>query len=105
MNAIILPKIKCGDANPNGNIYAFYKGGCEKEINKIESYRCTGCGGWFHKECILKHFKLEKKHDWGRIEEQNRIINMIDAKYIENASEELLYYEWNQLKKIIKSNE
>lgn len=59
-------KIKCGNANPNGNIALFYKGGCKKELKIEDAYRCTGCGGWFHIECILEHFRLEQKHDVGR---------------------------------------
>jgi hypothetical protein len=56
-------KVKCGDANPNGNISLFYKGGCKKELDKENAYRCVGCGGWFHYKCILKHFELEEGHD------------------------------------------
>lgn len=59
-------KIKCGDANPNGNISLFYKGGCKQELNIEEAYRCVGCGGWFHYECILSHFRLERGHDNAR---------------------------------------
>jgi hypothetical protein len=58
--------VKCGDANPNGNIYMFYKGGCKEEVSKLEAYRCTGCGGWFHLDCIFKHFELEAGHDFAR---------------------------------------
>ncbi len=58
--------MKCGDANPNGNISLFYKGGC-KQNDKLENmYRCVGCGGWFHYKCILKHFELEEGHDNAR---------------------------------------
>ncbi len=31
-----------------------------------DAYRCVGCGGWFHYDCILKHFELEKGHDNAR---------------------------------------
>jgi len=58
--------IKCGDANPNGNISLFYKGGCKSVLPKAVAYRCVGCGGWFHLECILRHFELEKNHDNAR---------------------------------------
>jgi len=58
--------MKCGDANPKGNISLFYKGGCKKELKLKDSYRCTGCGGRFHYECILKHFELEEGHDNAR---------------------------------------
>lgn len=61
---------ECGDANPKGNIAFTFKGGCLKEVFIKEAYRCTGCGGWFHKQCILKHFELEKEHDFGRNEER-----------------------------------
>ena len=73
-------KIKCGDANPKGNIELFYKGGCKKELDKREAYRCVGCGGWFHKECIIKHFELEKGHDYGRQKEREEIIEIIEEK-------------------------
>lgn len=59
-------KVTCGDANPTGNIALFYKGGCGKQLDVRESYRCTGCGGWFHHDCILKHFEEEEGHDVAR---------------------------------------
>ena len=93
--------IECGNANPNGNISLFYKGSCKKDIDKLEAYRCTGCGGWFHKECILKHFKLEARHDWGRVEEKKRIIEIIDSEYKKTASEGLIYEDWLEIKKMI----
>lgn len=65
--------VRCGDANPKGNIYMTFKGGCERNLNIADAYRCTGCGGWFHKDCILKHFEEEKSHDWGRQQERERI--------------------------------
>lgn len=58
--------IKCGDANPKGNIALFYKGGCKKPLKIEEAYRCVGCGGYFHLDCILKHFELEEGHDNAR---------------------------------------
>lgn len=76
-NAINM-KITCGDANPKGNVALTYKGGCKKELNIKDAYRCTGCGGWFHKECILKHFELEKKHDYGREKIKREIIKLIE---------------------------
>lgn len=75
-----MEKVKCGDANPKGNIALKYKGGCGEELNMEDAYRCTGCGGWFHKECILKHFKLERKHDVGRNDLKKEIINIINNK-------------------------
>jgi len=66
-------KVMCGDANPNGNVYMTSKGGCRRSANIQDMYRCTGCGVWFHKDCILEHFKLEKEHDWGRQEERKEI--------------------------------
>ena len=75
-------KVRCGDANSKGNIQLIFKGGCNKELNIKEAYRCTGCGGWFHKECILEHFKLEKEHDVGRNKLREEIIEIIDN-YIE----------------------
>ena len=71
-------KVECGNANPNGNIALKYKGGCGKELNIKDAYRCTGCGGWFHKECILKHFKEEQKHDVGRNNLKEETIKMIN---------------------------
>ena len=62
-------KIKCGDANLKGNIQLTYKGGCRNELDIKDAYRCVGCGGcggWFHYDCILKHFELEKGHDNAR---------------------------------------
>ncbi|MDD4410842.1 MAG: hypothetical protein PHE32_04015 [Candidatus Shapirobacteria bacterium] len=59
-------KVTCGDANPNGNIAFTYKGGCRGELDITEAYRCVGCGGWFHLDCILKHFELEEGHDNAR---------------------------------------
>lgn len=71
--------IRCGDANSDGNIELFYKGGCKKNIDKLKAYRCVGCGGWFHKKCILKHFELEKEHDIGRNNLKKDIINIIKS--------------------------
>lgn len=68
---------ECGNANPNGNIKLTYKGGCMKIIDIEEAYRCTGCGGWFHKECIFDHFKQEKEHDFGRHEERIKIKKLL----------------------------
>jgi len=56
----------CGDANKNGNVEMTYKGGCRAIVILEDVYRCGGCGGWFHKECMYKHFELEKSHDYGR---------------------------------------
>jgi len=58
--------MKCGDANPKGNVGMFYKGACKKELKMENAYRCVGCGGWFHLDCILKHFELEEGHDNAR---------------------------------------
>lgn len=74
-------KIECGDANPKGNVRFTYKGGCRKEIDIIEAYRCVGCGSWFHKECILKHFELEKEHDYGRQAERKRLKKELNKLY------------------------
>lgn len=77
---------ECGNANPNGNIALTYEGGCGKQINIEDAYRCTGCGGWFHKECIIKHFKKEKDHDWGRHEERNQIVKKLRKYQKENQT-------------------
>lgn len=70
-------KVICGDANSKGNVYLHFKGGCGKKLEINKAYRCVGCGGWFHKECILKHFELEKKHDVGRNNLKEELINFI----------------------------
>lgn len=70
-------KAICGDANPKGNVMMIYKGGCRKEIDITEAYRCTGCGGYFHLECIKKHFEMEKQHDVGRNNLKMEIISII----------------------------
>ncbi len=59
-------KIKCGDANPHGNIAMTSKGGCGKELDILDAYRCTGCGVHFHLDCIYKHFEEEEGHDVAR---------------------------------------
>lgn len=59
-------KLKCGDANPSGNVSFLFKGGCGKMVEIKDAYRCTGCGGWFHLDCILKHFEEEEGHDNAR---------------------------------------
>lgn len=64
-------KILCGNAG-NG-IYLTFKGGCHEELTYNECYRCTGCGGRFHKDCIMEHFKLESNHDWGRQQERDKL--------------------------------
>ena len=65
--------VKCGDANPKGNIALNFKGGCGKDVDIAEAYRCTGCGGHFHLDCIKKHFELEKEHDVGRAKVKKEI--------------------------------
>jgi len=64
-------KLICGNASDN--LYLTFKGGCRKLLEIESCYRCTGCGGRFHKDCILEHFKLEATHDWGRQQERERI--------------------------------
>ncbi len=59
-------KVICGDANPGGNIAMTSKGGCGKELELIDAYRCTGCGVHFHLDCIYKHFEEEENHDVAR---------------------------------------
>ena len=56
----------CGDANPNGNVELFYKGASKKPLKLKDAYRCVGCVGRFHLECILNHFEKEKGHDQAR---------------------------------------
>lgn len=62
---------KCGVMG--GNVYLRFKGGCEKEDDVKNMYRCGGCGGWFHKECLYKHFESEKEHDYGRQQETEQL--------------------------------
>lgn len=69
--------MNCGDANKNGNVELTFKGGCRKKVSLRESYRCSGCGGWFHKDCMVNHFKLEKDHDWGRKQKRDRLEKLI----------------------------
>lgn len=57
---------KCGVMG--GNVYLKYKGGCEENDDIKNMYRCGGCGGWFHKDCLYKHFNLERRHDYGAYE-------------------------------------
>ena len=101
-------KVKCGNANPKGNIALKYKGGCGKELDIKDAYRCVGCGGWFHKDCIIEHFKQEKTHDWGRMEERKEMIELVKKR----ISDEITYqvkigskqasYKISVLYKIIK---
>jgi len=55
-------EVICGDANPKGNIGLYFKGCCKKKLPIEEAYRCTGCGGWFHRDCIFEHFEKEERH-------------------------------------------
>ena len=68
--------ILCGNASDS--LYLTFKGGCRKELTYREGYRCTGCGGRFHKDCILHHFKEEAGHDWGRLDELKNLRNTVD---------------------------
>lgn len=52
--------VTCGDANPNGNITFRFRGSCGGTVSLEDAYRCTGCGGRFHRACIFKHFEQEK---------------------------------------------
>lgn len=69
--------VECGNANPKGNVALTFKGGCMKKFDIELAYRCTGCHGWFHGDCILKHFQLEESHDWGRKQEREKVIKWI----------------------------
>ena len=61
-----MTKVKCGDANPNGNVWFKAKGGCMEELDIKDAYRCTGCGVFFHLDCIFEHFEQEEGHDYAR---------------------------------------
>jgi hypothetical protein len=80
-------EVKCGDANPKGNVQLTHKGGCRGKLDIKDAYRCTGCDSWFHKECILNHFELEQDHDWGRQKERERcekiLAQVIDDLYLD----------------------
>lgn len=30
---------------------------CNEDVSLPEAYRCAWCSFWFHKQCILEHFK------------------------------------------------
>ncbi|HOH62100.1 MAG TPA: hypothetical protein PK698_06490 [Bacilli bacterium] len=77
--------MKCGDANIGGNIKLVYKGGCYKNLELKDAYRCAGCGGWFHKDCIMKHFELEKEHDVGRNDLRQKVIILIKDFFNKNT--------------------
>lgn len=52
----------CGEVG--GNVSLLMKGGCGKPVDLEDAYRCTGCGKWFHLDCIFNHF--EQEHDDAR---------------------------------------
>jgi len=57
-------KKECGQAGNGINL--LMKGGCGKQLEIKDAYRCTGCGKWFHLDCIHKHFQLEEHNDDAR---------------------------------------
>lgn len=57
---------RCGDANPNGGIQFFFKGGCKNHLKAKDSYKCLGCDGEFHRDCLFTHFELEENQDYSR---------------------------------------
>lgn len=89
---------KCGDANPNGNISLFRKGACNEDLLLADAYRCTGCNSWFHKDCIFKHFELEKKHDWGRQKERKELIKQVDAIIYSSRNESVVREQWENFR-------
>lgn len=60
-------KYLCGDASLDGSVKMTFQGGCRKEVDLEDSYRCTGCGGRFHLACIEEHFELEEDCDVARV--------------------------------------
>ncbi len=86
--SIKVEDMKCGDANPSGNIALFYKGSCAQVLDISDAYRCTGCDARFHKFCILSHFRLEKEHDYGRQEERNLIARNMEK--LRNMTDHLI---------------
>jgi hypothetical protein len=84
----------CGNAG--SNVYLTYKGGCRKPLAMKDAYRCGGCGGWFHKECLYKHFELEKEHDYGRVKALEEFVAWVnDRMHIEKGHSHL--DEWLKL--------
>ena len=49
---------QCGQAGEG--ISLLMVGACGKDVELEEAYRCTGCGKWFHFDCIFNHFELDK---------------------------------------------
>lgn len=78
-------EILCGNAGDN--IYLTFKGGCRTTLTYKDCYRCTGCGGRFHKKCILEHFKFEEAHDWGRQEERDKQAKQHQAELLRACKE------------------
>ena len=75
-------QVICGDATKNGNVELTYKGGCRKQLDITEAYRCIGCGGYFHYDCIMKHFEEEEAHDVARNALKKIKINTDDHKIL-----------------------
>lgn len=83
----------CGNASDS--FYLTFKGGCREQVAYVDAYRCTGCGGRFHKDCILEHFKLEAGHDWGRQEERETLLARM-LELIEESRDHMLPLAWMQ---------
>lgn len=68
----------CGDANKGGDIALWFRGACKESIELEKSFRCTGCGGWFHFDCIFDHFEQERDHSIAH-NALRRILDCIDT--------------------------
>lgn len=52
----------CGAAVDNGK-FVHLKGGCGKEVNAHDAYRCVDCTASFHRDCMRQHLKDETEKD------------------------------------------
>src|SRR4051812_17798740 len=52
----------CGAAIDDGTI-VHLKGGCGKEVNAYDAYRCVDCTASFHRDCMREHLKGETEKD------------------------------------------
>jgi hypothetical protein len=93
-------EVECGCANPNGNVALTYLGGCGKSLKMKDAYRCGGCGGWFHKECLYKHFEQEKEHDYGRVKAVEEFVAWV----VVNKNDLEIAHDLEEYKKIGGNN-
>lgn len=79
----------CGEANKGGNVQLTYRGGCGEVVILDDAYRCGGCGGWFHKDCMYKHFELERNCDYGRVQAVKEFVEFLKDHYWDD-------FEWQK---------